>query len=126
MNILIADDDPLVGQLLGEAFRKQGWRSTVARDAMQSMMYAMRAPQPDVILLDLGMPGGAGMDVLKRLKLSTKTSEIPVLIITGSTDPALRERATELGAHDYMEKPIDPDALITRVREIAGELPGSK
>ena len=121
VNILIADDDPLVGQLLGAAFRKEGWRSTFARDSMQSMMYALRAPQPDVILLDLSMPGGAGMDVLKRLKASTKTAEIPVLIITGNPDPVLRDQAAQLGADDYMEKPVDPDAIIARVREIASQ-----
>lgn len=118
MNILIADDDPLVGELLGAAFRKQGWRSTFARDSMQSMMFAVRDPQPDVILLDLSMPGGAGMDVLKRLKASTKTADIPVLIVTGSTDAALRERAAELGADDYINKPVDPDTVIARVREL--------
>ncbi len=118
VHILIADDDPLIGQLLSAAFQREGWRTTVARDAMQSMMYALRTPQPDVVLLDLNMPGGAGMDVLQRLKLSTKTLQIPVLIITGSTDPDLPTKAAALGAADYMTKPVDPEAVIAKVKAL--------
>lgn len=120
VHVLIADDDPLVVQLLTAAFRKEGWRTSMARDAMQSMMFAMRAPQPDAILLDLSMPGGAGLDVLRKLKLSVKTAEIPVVIVSGDADPELPARAAELGAVEFVQKPIDAEALVARLKELVG------
>lgn len=117
MHVLIADDDPVLGQLLSAAFRKEGWQSSIARDAMQSVMFAMRQPQPDVILLDLSMPAGTGLDVLKKLKLNVRTADIPVIVITGTEAPDLPARATEMGAVAFIAKPLDPAALIARVKE---------
>jgi two-component system phosphate regulon response regulator PhoB len=73
-------------------------------------MFALRTA-PDVIVLDLSMPGGSGIEVLKRLKRSARTKSIPVVIVTGSDDEDLREVASAVGAADFFHKPVDLDQL---------------
>ncbi len=76
----------------------------VAFDAMQSLMVAMRNA-PSAIILDLNMPGGAGLEVLKKLKSSNKTSSIPVIVLSGSIDPAEGSTtAKNLGAEEFFAK----------------------
>ena len=87
-----------------------------AFDAMQAVMNAMRQPL-DLVLLDINMPGGTGMEVLKRLKNSSKTRRIPVVVITGSTDATLPAQANALGAVQFLTKPVDPEVLLQAVLE---------
>jgi CheY-like chemotaxis protein len=62
---------------------------------------------PDAVILDISMPGGSGIDVLKKLKLSTKTKHIPVLVVTGNAGNEMRSLVKRLGAADLLEKPLD-------------------
>lgn len=112
MRVLIADDDRLLSQLLGEIVRSAGHDVVPAFDAMQTLMYAMRAPQPDLILLDLNMPGGTGKDALRKLKMSAKTAHIPVVVVSGTTDQATRDEVAGLGAAAFVPKPVDPEAVL--------------
>lgn len=117
--ILIADDDRITVQILSNCLRGLGYEITVAADAMQAVMYSMRNPV-SAIFLDIKMPGGTGVDVLKRLKSSTKTSHLPVIIITGSSDPNLPKIVKELGAEEFIPKPMD----LIKVEEIVTRLFG--
>lgn len=110
MKVVIADDDPIVIQMLGAGLRKRGFDVTTAFDAMQAVMVTIRAV-PDAVVMDINMPGGTGIEALRRIRSSTKTSGVPVVAITGSATPEVREHAIELGAADVLEKPIDVDAL---------------
>jgi CheY-like chemotaxis protein len=112
MRVLIADDDKTLSLLLGELVRGAGHDVVPAYDAMQALMYAMRAPQPDLILLDLNMPGGTGKEALKKLKMSAKTAHIPIVVVSGTTDEATREEVVRLGAAGFLGKPVDPEALL--------------
>ena len=112
MKVLVADDDRVVSTLVCGILRKQGHEVVAAFDAMQTLMVAMRPPQPDVIVLDLNMPGGTGIGALSKLKASAKTASIPVVVQTGSADTQLRTEALQLGAADVLSKPVDPPALI--------------
>src|SRR5213593_1470924 len=71
---------------------------------MQVMMLAMRA-RPDAIVLDINMPGGTGMEALKKLKASVKTAHIPVLVLSGSINPADQSTVIELGASEFLASP---------------------
>jgi CheY-like chemotaxis protein len=108
--ILIADDSRFQVALLRTGLEEKGFEVVVAEDAMQAGMFALHSA-PDAIVLDLSMPGGSGIEVLKRLKRSTKTKSIPVVIVTGSSDPDLRQIAQAIGSADYFEKPVDLDQL---------------
>ncbi len=108
--ILIADDSRFQIALLTAALRERGFEVVVAEDAMQAGMIALRTA-PDAIVLDINMPGGSGIEVLKRLKRSTKTQSIPVVIVSGSNDSDVRQVAMKLGVADFLPKPVDVDQL---------------
>jgi CheY-like chemotaxis protein len=67
--------------------------------------------QPNLIILDINMPGGSGIEVLKRLKNSTKTRDIPVLVISGNAGPDIRDLVKRLGAVELLQKPLNGEAL---------------
>ncbi|NUO37744.1 MAG: response regulator [Gemmatimonadaceae bacterium] len=120
MKILVADDDRVLSQLLCDVVRKGGHLPIPAFDAMQTLMFAMRAPAPALIILDINMPGGTGLEALRKLKLSARTAPIPVIVLSGSDDAAVPDQVRALGAAEFLPKPIDPDVLlgvIERVRE---------
>ena len=121
--ILIADDDRVISHLVSGILRREGYEVVAAMDAMQTVMFAMRAPQPDAIVLDLQMPGGTGLEALRKLKGSTKTSLIPVILLSGSADAADRQRMDELGVVASLHKPVDAAALLEAVAEAAGAPP---
>lgn len=110
MKVLIADDDKVLSHLLASRLRALGWGIDLAGDAMQAVMFAMRG-QPDAIVLDIQMPGGTGIDALKKLKASVKTSQIPVVVLSGSVASEEERAILDLGAARFVRKPVDADAL---------------
>jgi len=118
MKLLIADDDKTFCHLLSAEMGAKGWRVTIAADAMQTIMYALRV-QPNVIVLDIQMPGGTGITALKKLKASTKTSGIPVLVVSGSTEATMESTLVQAGAARYIAKPVDVEFLRTAIEELA-------
>ena len=118
LNVLIADDDKTFNLLLAAELRAKGWRVTIAADAMQTIMYALRV-QPHVIVLDIQMPGGTGITALEKLKASTKTAGIPVLVVSASTDAAMETTVLEAGAVRYLTKPVDIEMLRAEIEALA-------
>lgn len=110
MTILIADDDPVLVHVLTTRLKKLGYRVVVAFDAMQAIMIALRTP-PNAIILDISMPGGTGLQVLRQLKNSTKTNRIPIIVVTGSVEPGMAETVKKLGADEFLTKPPNFDQL---------------
>jgi two-component system nitrogen regulation response regulator NtrX len=108
--ILIVDDDPDVRRLLGEELQGAGHEALFASDAVQALMIARR-DQPDLILLDLRLPGGDGIAVLKRLKGMPQTEAVPVIILTGLRTNELVDEALRLGAHAYVRKSLTGSQL---------------
>jgi CheY-like chemotaxis protein len=70
-----------------------------------------RRTAPDAIVLDINMPGGSGIEVLRRLRRSLKTQNIPVVVVSGSSDADVRNAAMELGVADFLAKPVDLNQL---------------
>ena len=108
--VLVADDSRFQVQLLKTALEQKGFAVEVAMDAVQAGVRAIRNA-PDAIVLDINMPGGSGIEVLKRLRRSTKTQRIPVVIVSGNEDFDLRQVALELGVKIFLPKPVDTDQL---------------
>jgi twitching motility two-component system response regulator PilH len=119
LKVLIADDDRVLTHALSTGLRAKGWTVQVAYDAMQAVMYAMRTP-PDAIVLDVRMPGGTGIAALKQLKASTKTEHIPVLVLSGSIDPAEGDGLRALGAAAFVAKPVEAAALHDMLVKLVG------
>ncbi len=113
--ILVADDSRFQVHVLSSYLTADGHKVSTAMDALQASMSAMRE-LPDAIVLDINMPGGTGFEVLKRLRNSTKTCHIPVIIVSGNEmDP---EHMKKIGAAGFLHKPVDADALCATVNEV--------
>jgi DNA-binding response OmpR family regulator len=121
--ILIADDSRFHQMLLKRALEEKGFQLIVAEDGLHATMLAQRA-QPDAIVLDLNMPGGSGVEVLKRLKRSAKTKSIPVVIVTANADPATKDMAISIGASEFLQKPVNLDELVLKISDLLN-LPSS-
>ena len=117
MRILLADDDRVLTHYLSSQLRSKGCDVVVAHDALQLLSAAMRSA-PDVIVLDIQMPGGTGREALRKLKQSTKTAHIPVLVLTGLPDADLPDAVTSLGAAAFVLKPIEADSLYERLQSL--------
>ncbi len=111
VRILVAEDDQVTSQAICAIVRGLGHRPMQAFDAMQTLMLAMRDPHPEVILLDLNMPGGTGLGALEKLQSSSRTAHIPVIVLSGSTDPEARQAALGAGAAAFLGKPAKVDEL---------------
>jgi CheY-like chemotaxis protein len=110
LKILVADDSRFQITLLTKALQEKGFEVFAAQDAMQTGMFALRT-SPDAIILDINMPGGSGIEVLKRLKRSKKTQNIPVVVVSGTNDSSIRQVAQDLGVAEFMAKPVDLEQL---------------
>lgn len=119
MRVLVADDDRVISHLLCAVLREMGHEPFPAFDAMQAMMFAIRTPQPEVILLDINMPGGTGVEALRKLKASARTMLIPVVVLSGSLDPAMPAVMRDLGAADYLPKPAQIPQVLEALERVA-------
>ncbi|HYV97464.1 MAG TPA: response regulator, partial [Gemmatimonadaceae bacterium] len=110
MSILIADDDRVTTTMLASKLKGAGYQTLVAVDAMQTLMLAQKH-QLEAVLLDINMPGGSGIMALQRLKGSSKTSNVPVIVVSASEDPEMPDKVRGMGADEFLKKPVDYDAL---------------
>jgi DNA-binding response OmpR family regulator len=117
MKLLIADDDRTFCELLAAEMASAGWHVTIASDAMQTIMFALRG-QPDIIVLDVQMPGGTGLEALKKLKASKKTAAIPVLVVTGTDGSSTEQVLLGLGAVRFIRKPVEVPDLHHALEEL--------
>jgi len=109
--VLVADDDRVLSHLVASLLRGKGYKVLTAFDAVQAMMHAMRPPLVNAIVLDINMPGGSGEDTLRKLKMSSRTAQVPVIILSGSIDAAGQDRVKTLGADVVLSKPLVPEEL---------------
>jgi CheY-like chemotaxis protein len=119
MKVVLADDDKVVVQMISAGLKKRGIEIIPAFDAMQAVMATMKSA-PDAVIMDLNMPGGTGVEAVRRIKGSTKTGVIPIVAITGSATEEARRSALDLGAVECLEKPIDLDALAALLQRLTG------
>jgi DNA-binding NtrC family response regulator len=111
-SILVVDDDSLVRQTFGEVLAASGYEVTLADSGMAALAL-LDAAQPDVVLLDIAMPGMNGLDTLARI--ISRRPRLPVVMITGYADIDLATEAVRRGAADYVHKPVDLDDLARSV-----------
>lgn len=109
--VLIVDDDMIVIRAVTKILSSRGVQVKVAMDAITAVA-AARKELPDVILLDLGLPGGHGTKVLQRLSNLRSSMATPVIVLTASESPEDEIDATEAGAVAYLHKPLNAEALL--------------
>ncbi|HEY2745977.1 MAG TPA: diguanylate cyclase [Polyangia bacterium] len=113
--VLVVDDSPLMHRLLAGHLGEEGCAVRGALNPEDAFAEA-RANPPDLILLDLVMGGGCGYELLRRLKAEPRTADVPVIVVSGTSDVRGKVRAFDLGAIDYVVKPFDRAELRARVR----------
>jgi class 3 adenylate cyclase/CheY-like chemotaxis protein len=113
--ILIVDDTPANVQLLGEVLAGQ-YRTKAATSGERALRIAASEEPPDLILLDVMMPGMSGHEVCERLKADPRTARIPIIFVTAMSEVDDETHGLELGAVDYITKPISPPIVLARVQ----------
>lgn len=115
--VLVIDDDATFTGFISAVLRAAGYAPLVAYDAMQGLMFAQRE-SPAVILLDVTMPAGGGIQLLQRLQKSPKAQGIPVIMITATKVAGLEADAKSKGAAGFLTKPVDKDVLIGLLQQV--------
>jgi DNA-binding response OmpR family regulator len=109
--LLLVDDDEALAEMYALQLTASGFEVTTARSGAEALQLVLDAT-PDLIYLDLGLPGMNGLEVLRRLRGAPSTAEVPVVILTNFSEPEMIKRGQELGAQDYLIKVDTSPALL--------------
>jgi DNA-binding response OmpR family regulator len=112
--ILVVDDEPKIVRLVVDFLEAAGFAVSTARSGDEALMRA-RTEAPDLVVLDLGLPGLDGLDVTRALR---RDGEVPIIMLTARDDETDRILGLELGADDYVTKPFSPRELVARIRAV--------
>tara|TARA_A100001037_G_scaffold306864_1_gene357681 strand:+ start:23054 stop:23734 length:681 start_codon:yes stop_codon:yes gene_type:complete len=115
--VLIVEDEPDVADLVTFNLRRAGYQTEVAHDGLLGLQKAL-ADKPDLVLLDLMLPGKDGIAVCKDLRSNRRTMDTPVIILTARSEVEDRIQGLEVGADDYLTKPFSPKELLLRVESL--------
>ena len=116
-HILVVEDEEDILELLRYNLAKEGFRVTGVIEGEEAVRAARSTP-PDLIILDLMLPGMDGLTVCRELKMDAKTREVPIIILTAKGEEADIVAGLELGADDYVVKPFSPRVLLARLRAV--------
>ncbi len=120
--ILVVDDEAKIVQLVRDYLEKAGFAVRTAGDGLNALAIA-RSEKPDLIVLDLGLPGMDGLDVTRELR---RSSNAPVIMLTARGEESDKLIGLELGADDYLTKPFSPKELVARVRAVFRRIESSR
>ncbi|MEQ1856526.1 MAG: ATPase, T2SS/T4P/T4SS family [Longimicrobiales bacterium] len=115
-HILVVDDDGTTRMIARSVFEAMGYKVSEARDGAEALVRLARGEHFSLMLLDLDMPNIGGRDVLRSVRQSIATMGLPVVVLTGAPDHATEVELMEMGADDYLRKPIDPPLLSIRIK----------
>ncbi|MGH2446295.1 MAG: response regulator transcription factor [Candidatus Limnocylindria bacterium] len=119
--ILIVDDEPKIVRLVHDFLTAAGFGVTTARSGDEALM-RVRTEPPDLVVLDLGLPGIDGLDVTRSIR---RAGDLPIIMLTARDDETDKLIGLELGADDYVTKPFSPRELVARVRAVLRRHAGS-
>jgi len=123
--VLVVDDEPDIAGLVAYHLAKAGYRVSTAADGPEALARA-RAERPDLVVLDLMLPGRSGLDVLADLRRSDETRQVGVILLTARKEEQDRIKGLSLGADDYLAKPFSPQELVLRVGAVLRRLAAAR
>jgi len=112
--ILVVDDEPRIAEICRDYLERAGFKVMIAGNGADALTLA-RSKQPDLVVLDLGLPKMDGLDVTRSLR---KRSNVPIIMLTARVEESDKLTGLELGADDYLTKPFSPKELVARVRAV--------
>ena len=115
--VLVVEDDPDIAGLLTHSLRKAGYTADSVRTGADALT-GIRASAPDLVLLDVMLPGMDGREVCRALRADPRTAAVPIIMVTARVGEAERIEGLELGADDYITKPFSPNEVVARVRAL--------
>ncbi|HEU4353915.1 MAG TPA: response regulator [Burkholderiales bacterium] len=113
-HVLVVDDDAEIRKLLGEYLQRNGFRVSLANDG-RAMLRSLEQTRPDIVVLDLMLPGDSGLTLCRDLRAG---SSLPVIMLTARAEEVDRIVGLEMGADDYLAKPFSPRELLARIKTI--------
>jgi DNA-binding response OmpR family regulator len=117
LKVLVAEDEPDVLNLVASNLRNAGFETFKAEDGPAALL-AARTQSPNLVLLDLNLPGMSGLEVCRVLKSDPSTAKLPIIMLTAKAEEIDRIVGLELGADDYITKPFSPRELILRIKNV--------
>lgn len=123
-SVLVVDDEPMARTLLRLMLVRAGFEVSEAEDGYDALE-KIEAEIPDLVILDVMMPGMDGFSVCRAVRESARTAALPVIMLSAKTDLESVNRGLRAGANKYLTKPISPDELTRQVRSILGEAESS-
>ena len=112
--ILVVDDEPEIGNVLASYLEREGFEPVVRHD-VRTALESLDETRPDMMILDITLPDGSGLDILRA---GAEAGRIPAIMLTARTDEIDRVLGLELGADDYVTKPFSPREIVARVRAV--------
>jgi putative two-component system response regulator len=116
--VMVVDDESTNVKIVRRLLEMAGYSRFVTTTDSPTAVTMLRDERPDIVLLDLMMPQVSGLDILTEVRLDDELSFIPIVILTAATDRETKLKALELGATDFLGKPLDPSELVVRVRNV--------
>lgn len=115
--VLVVDDEPNIVLSLEFLMQQAGFEVVTAEDGEQALA-RVNDTQPDLLLLDISLPGISGFDVLERLRHEAATAQLPIIMLTAHGRDVEREKGMALGADDYITKPFSTQSLVGKVKAL--------
>jgi putative two-component system response regulator len=126
MKIVLLVDDDTTHLIMAKGMLENDYEIIIAESGQEALNLFYQGLIPNIIMLDLIMPGMDGWDTFERIKQIGKLHNVPIAIYSSSDDPDDITRAKEIGAVDFIKKPCDPDELLTKLRTILEKYSASK
>jgi len=118
--IMVVDDEPYIARVIKFKLEQEGYTVISANDG-QSGLQKIKEEKPDMVLLDVMMPGLSGYEVCQKIKQDAELAGIPVVILTAKGQERDREQGLTMGASDYITKPFSPNRLLELVKNMIGD-----
>lgn len=118
--ILVVEDDPSMRKVLHARLKAEGYDAVAAPDAITAFADIRKQP-PDLILLDLGLPGGGGLNLMQKLQSMPKFEVIPIIVLSARERGGIEAEVIDGGAKAFFQKPTAPEVLLEKIRELLGE-----
>lgn len=116
-HILVVDDEPDILELVRYTLTQNGYDVTCVLSGEEAII-TLHSSRPDLVILDLMLPGADGLEVCKSMKNSSQTADIPIIMLTARAEDADVVTGLELGADDYLTKPFSPRVLLARIKAV--------